>query len=68
MEMFKIILEHLMNIFAINNDGKRRKGKYKRIKRPEKFDRVVSYYIEEKTIARYDKVVDGRKQYLKKKR
>jgi hypothetical protein len=43
MKMEKIIIEHLMNIFAIYNKGRERKGTYKRIKRSEKFTRIVNF-------------------------
>jgi hypothetical protein len=43
MKMEKIIIEHLINIFAIYKNGRERKGKYKRIKRSEKFTRIVNF-------------------------
>jgi hypothetical protein len=57
-----------MNVFAIFNNGKRKKEKYQRIKRPEKLAKIVNYYTEEKAIAKYEKVIEGRKHNPKKRR
>jgi hypothetical protein len=66
--MENIIIEHVMNIFAIYNNRRERKGKYKRIQRSEKFTRIVNFYTGGKTIAKYEKVIKERKEYLKKKK
>jgi hypothetical protein len=65
-EMEEIIIEHLMTIFAIYNNGKSRKGKYKRIKRSEKFNKLINYFTEKKDLGKYDTVIEARKESIRK--
>jgi hypothetical protein len=65
--MESIIIEHLMNVYATYNNGIERKGKYKRIKRPEKFNKLANDFTEGKIIMKNNAIIKERREEFKKR-
>jgi ribosomal protein S15P/S13E len=66
-ETEEIVTEHLMTVFSVCNNGKDRKGKYKRIRRPEKFNKLINYFTEKKVLEKYSTTINERKESFRKR-
>jgi hypothetical protein len=66
-EMEEIVVDHLMVMFAIYNNGNDRKGRFKRITRSEKFVKLVNYFSEKKTLKKYNEIVGERNESFRKR-
>jgi hypothetical protein len=61
------IIDHLMKMVAIYNNGNDRKGKLKRISRSEQFIKLTSYFSEKKILEKYDEIIGERNERFRKR-
>jgi hypothetical protein len=65
--MEETIIDHMMAMFAIYNNGMNRKGKYKKVTRKEKFAKLVNYFTEKKLLQKHDEIIEDRRKTFRKR-